>query len=46
MAKISEFLSIKYIPAAKNAEKQAMIDSKTTVSKDDVKDMDTVGSLF
>ena len=46
MAKISEFLSIKYSPAAKNAEKQAMIDSKTTVSKDDVKDMDTVGSLF
>ena len=33
MKKISEFLAIKYIPAAKNAERQSAIDSKMKLMK-------------
>lgn len=47
MKKISEFLAIKYIPAAKNAERQSAIDSKTTIKKDEVNEIDDrVSSLF
>lgn len=36
MAKIADFLAIKYVPAEKNAIKQAIKDSTTTISKRDV----------
>ena len=47
MKKISEFLAIKYIPAAKNAERQSAIDAKTTIRKDEVNELDDrTASLF
>ena len=47
MKKISEFLAIKYVPAAKNAEKQSALDSKTTIRKDEVNELnDNIPSLF
>ena len=47
MNKISEFLAIKYIPAAKNAERQVAIDSKVTLKRDEVNELnDSVPSLF
>ena len=47
MKKISEFLAIKYVPAAKQAIRQSEADAKTTVSKDEVRDPESdVESLF
>ena len=48
MRKISEMLAIKYVPAEKQAIKQSIIDSKTTVKKDEITDVDdsNIDSLF
>jgi len=48
MHKISEMLAIKYVPAQKAAIRQSIIDSKTTVKKDEVNDIDdsNIDSLF
>ena len=49
MAKIADFLAIKYVPAEKNAIKQATKDSTTTITKNDViepPDADDGPSLF
>ena len=48
MRKISETLAIKYVPAEKAAVRQSVIDSKTTVKKDEIRDVDdsNIDSLF
>ena len=48
MHKISEMLAIKYVPAEKQAVRQSAIDSKTTVKKDEIHDVDdsNIDSLF
>ena len=48
MHKISEMLAIKYVPAEKAAVRQSVIDSKTTVKKDEIRDVDdsNIDSLF